>query len=265
VFTDSAGQPILSLGSELVDGTTPIEKRWGGWYVTARRGGPRHRGNLVLTSEQEPDSKEMAAHASLATLDKLVDTRPYLRPSSDVTALLVFEHQVFVQNALTKANQECLRMIDYQKRLQKELKERVTDEPTYESVRRVFASASQDVLDALLSKDEAALPQGGIQGVGGFADAFNPTRIPPSSQSSLRQLDLEHRLFRYRCNYLIQSTTFDRLQPTLRRRVLQRLWHVLTDTVVEPRYDYLESAERDTIRQILTATLRNLPPIWRNT
>src|ERR1051325_9044130 len=116
----------------------------------------------------------MADHANLSTLDRLGDTRPYLRPSSDVTALLVFEHQVFVQNALTRANQQCLRMMDYQKRLQAELKERVTDEPTYESVQHVFASASQEVLDALLSKGEAALPQGGIQGIGGFATAFCP-------------------------------------------------------------------------------------------
>jgi hypothetical protein len=264
VFADSAGQLILSLGSELVDSTTPLEKRWGGWFVTARRAGPRHRGNLVLTSNEEPDSKELAAHANLATLDKLVDMRPYLRSSSDVTALMVFEHQVFVQNALTRANQQCLRMMDYQKRLQTELKQRVTNEPTYESVQHVFASASREVLDALLCKGETALPQGGIQGVGGFANAFNPARKAQSGQPSLRQLDLEQRLFRYRCSYLIQSTTFDRLQPTLRRRVLQRLWHVLTDPVADPRYDYLESAERDTIRQILTTTLRNLPPSWRD-
>jgi len=266
VFTDSAGQLVLSLGSELVDSTTPLEKRWGGWFVTARRAGPRHRGNLVLRNKEEPDSKELAAQANLATLDKLVDMRPYLRASSDVTALLVFEHQVFVQNALTKANQQCLRMMDYQKRLQTELKQPVTDEPTYESVVHVFASASQEVLDALLSKGEAALPQGGIEGVGGFANAFNPTRRSQSSQPSLRELDLEQRLFRYRCSYLIQSATFDRLQPTLRRRVLQRLWHVLTDPpATDSRYDYLKSAERDTIRQILTTTLRNLPPAWRNT
>lgn len=262
VFTDSAGQPVLSLGSELVDSTTPLQKRWGGWFVTAHRSGS-HRGNLMLASHEEPDPKELSAKANLATLDNLVDTRPYLRPSSDVTALLVFEHQVFVQNALTKANQQCLRMMDYQKRLQAELKQEVTEEPAYESVQHVFASATQEVLDALLSRGEAALPPGGIQGVGGFADAFNPASGSPSSQPSLRQLDLERRLFRYRCSYLIQSTTFDRLQPTLRRRVLQRLWIVLTEPASESRYDYLEAAERDTIRQILTRTLGNLPATWR--
>src|SRR5436190_4433332 len=160
VFTDSSGQLMLALGSELVDATTPIEKRWGGWYVTALRAGARHRGNLILTTEHEPTPAELTVGTRLDRLDKLIDTRPYLAPSSDITALLIFEHQVSVQNVLTKANQECLRMLVYQKTLQKELKETLTEEPTYESVRHVFANASQAVLDALLFKDEAPLPEG---------------------------------------------------------------------------------------------------------
>jgi len=55
---------------------------------------------------------------------------------------------------------------------------------------------------------------------------------------------------------------FDRLQPALRRRVLQRLWRVLNDPSSEPRYDYLETAEREAIRDILSSTLRNLPMTW---
>ena len=263
VFTGRDGNPLLALGSELVDSATPIEKRWGGWYVTALRAGERHRGNLILSTEQEPAQKELAASANLNGLEKLVNTRPYLVPSSDVVALLVFEHQVGVQNALTRANQECLRMMVYQKNLQKELKETVTEEPTYESVRRVFSSASQDVLDALLCKDETALPEGGIQGVGGFAKIFGSKGKLNPDVPCLKQLDLRTRLFKYRCSYLIQSTSFDRLQPTLRRRVLQRLWRVLTDTSTEPRYAYLEEGERDSIREILTASLRNLPASWR--
>jgi hypothetical protein len=261
VFTDSAGQPLLSLGSELVDTTTPIEKRWGGWYVTALRGGPRHRGNLVLSTEHEPASEELAKGTHLKTLGTLVDTSPYLVRSSDITALLIFEHQVSVQNALTKANQECMRMLAYQKTLQKELKETVTEEPTYDSVRNVFASASQQVVDALLCKDEAALPEGGIQGVGGFAKAFESEG--EAGERSLRQLDLHQRLFKNRCSFLIQSTSFGRLQPILRRRVLQHLWRVLTEEPVEPRYAYLESAEREAIRTILTSNLHNLPTAWR--
>jgi hypothetical protein len=262
VFTGRDGNPLLALGSELVDTATPIEKRWGGWYVTALRAGERHRGNLVLSTEQEPTQQELAAAASLKDLEKLVNTRPYLVPSSDIAALLVFEHQVTVQNVLTRANQECMRMMVYQKNLQKELKETVTSEPTYESVRRVFSSASQDILDALLCKDEAALPEGGIQGVGGFAKAFVSKGKVSAEVPSLKELDLHTRLFKYRCSYLIQSTSFDRLQPTLRRRVLQRLWRAVTDTSTEPRYAYLEPAERDGIRDILTSSLHNLPANW---
>jgi hypothetical protein len=264
LFTDSGGQPLLSLGSELVDATTPIEKRWGGWYVTALRGGPRHRGNLVLSTEHEPSPDELTAGAKVKGLEKLVDTRPYLVPSSDITALLVFEHQVTVQNVLTKANQECLRMLVYQKTLQKELKETITEEPSYDSVRRVFANASQEILDALLCKDESALPEGGIQGVGGFAKTFETAGKAGTSLSSLRQLDLRQHLLKYRCSYLVQSPSFDRLQPILRRRVLQRLFHVLTDTPVEPRYAYLETTERENIREILSSTLHNLPVAWRS-
>jgi hypothetical protein len=153
-------------------------------------------------------------------------------------------------------------MLAYQRTLQKELKEAVTEEPTYESVRHVFASASQQVLDALLCKDEAALPDGGIQGVGGFAKTFESGG--QAGDRSLRQLDLHQHLLKYRCSFLIQSTSFDRLQPILRRRVLQRLWRVLTEHPAEPRYDYLETAERDAIRAILTSSLHNLPPIWRS-
>jgi hypothetical protein len=263
VFTETGGQPLLSLGSELVDATTPIEKRWGGWYVTALRAGPRHRGNLVLSTEQEPSLQEMGEKANLKSLEKLVDARPYLVPSSDIAALLVFEHQVSVQNVLTKANQDCMRMMVYQRTLQAELKENVTEEPTYESVRHVFTAASQQVLDALLCKDEATLPQGGIQGVGGFEKVFAPKAKASAGVPSLKQLDLQQRLFKYRCSYLIQSSTFDQLQPTLRRRVLVRLWQVLTEPLSEPRYEYLEAAERVTIREIIASTVRNLPVTWQ--
>jgi hypothetical protein len=263
VFADAGGQPLLTLGTDLVDAATPIEKRWGGWYVTAVRGGPRHRGNLVLSSEDLPGPEELGAGANLKSLGKLVDTRPYLVPSSDITALLLFEHQVSVQNVLTKANQECLRMVAYQTNLQRELKEPVIEEPTYESVRHVFSEATQQVLDALLCKNEAPLPEGGIQGVGGFARAFTMNGQPAAEGISLKELDLSQHLLRYRCSYLIQSLTFERLQPTLRRRVLQRLWRVLTEASSEPRYDYLETAERDAIRQILTATIPKLPATWR--
>ena len=38
LYVDAGGQPLLSAGSRMVDHTTPIEHRWGGWYVTGSHG-----------------------------------------------------------------------------------------------------------------------------------------------------------------------------------------------------------------------------------
>ena len=35
--TDGSGDPLLALGSVLVDTTTPFADRWGGWYVTGAK------------------------------------------------------------------------------------------------------------------------------------------------------------------------------------------------------------------------------------
>jgi hypothetical protein len=265
LFCDANGQPLLVLGTDLVDDSTPIEKRWGGWYVTALKAGPQHRGNLMLAAEQEPSSAQLSAGANLASLDKLVDTSPYLVPSSDVTALLVFEHQVSVQNALTRANQQCLRMMNYQTNLQAELKEAVTTEPTYESVKHSFSEAAQQVCDALLFKDAAALPPTGIAGVGTFVRDFENSGRVAVDHPALKSLDLHSRLFRYRCSYLIQSSSFDNLQPTLRRRVLQRLWRVLSEPTPDSRYEYLEPEERRAIRDLIASNVHHLPPSWQVT
>ena len=47
LYVDASGQPMLSAGSRMVDHTTPIEQRWGGWYVTGTHGKATHRGNLI--------------------------------------------------------------------------------------------------------------------------------------------------------------------------------------------------------------------------
>jgi hypothetical protein len=76
-----------------------------------------------------------------ADLAEYFDTSRYLAPTSDVVALLVFEHQLAMHNSLTRAGQSARRMIEYQHALQKSLGEPITDEPAYDSVKSVFAGA----------------------------------------------------------------------------------------------------------------------------
>ena len=102
-------------------------------------------------------------------------------------ALMVFEHQLEMQNALTRAALNSRRMLDYQKNLQRELKEPITEEPVYESVKSVFESSSRELVDDLLFKDEAQLPEG-VEGSAGFQSAFSASAPRASNGSSLKDL-----------------------------------------------------------------------------
>jgi len=264
VHTDATGEPVSALGSELVDSTTPFSRRYGGWYVTGLNGSVRHLGNVVLKANRTPTDAELVHGNNVKSLSPFFDTRPYLAETSDLVALLVFEHQVTVQNVLTKANQHCMALMAYQQGVQRDLQERVTEEPTFESVDNAFVDAVQQVLDALLSKDEAPLPEGGVKGIGGFTEAFGRETRSKNGEPTLKDLDLKQRVLKYRCSYLIQSSSFDRLQPALRKRVLRRLRRVLSDPANDQRYAYLEPAERLAIRKIVGSTVRNLPPNWKS-
>ena len=59
VYPDSSGMPIFSAGTVRVDHTTPITKRWGGWYVSGKHGKQSHVGNLIVRGEvKEPMDKD---------------------------------------------------------------------------------------------------------------------------------------------------------------------------------------------------------------
>ncbi|TDU81858.1 hypothetical protein EI77_01170 [Prosthecobacter fusiformis] len=255
VFPSITGHPILSQGSTVVDSTTPFSDRWGGWYVTGTHGDAVHRGNVIAT-EKADNTCEMPVDqgANVVSLTGFFDTRPYPRASSDIVALMVLEHQTSVQNALTKANHSALRALHMQTSLQKELGEPVQHEPV-STARRIIEHCVEDVLDALLFKDEAALPEGGIEGDEAFQTAFGKTAHRNSEGRSLKDFQLLNRLFKYRCSYMIHSRTFDQMQPALRQAVLARLDAVLAGTENSGRYDYLGESERRQIRGILDETL----------
>jgi hypothetical protein len=158
IFTAETGEPLFGYGSEVVDFRTSFTNRWGGWYVTGKHGNFLHRGNALAHEEHGELVVDFRRGANLTNLSDLVQTQPYLRPDSDIVALLVLEHQTAMQNTLTRASLDCRRMLAYQKNLQAELKEPVTEGLVYDSVQHVFAAAAQRVVDDLLFKDEAELP-----------------------------------------------------------------------------------------------------------
>lgn len=104
VFTDRRGRPLLNAGTFRTDYTSPLKERWGGWYVTGTHGSQRHMGNVVASSEDQPIQLDVEAGANVIDLTRRLDTSDYLRPDSDIVALMVLEHQVAMHNGITAAN-----------------------------------------------------------------------------------------------------------------------------------------------------------------
>ena len=263
VFPGPEGHPIMSQGSTVVDTTTPFSDRWGGWYVTGRHGSELHRGNVtaIETSDQTCEI-DFEKGSNVTNLSKLFDTTPYKRKTSDIVALMVLEHQTSVQNVLTKANHTAMRAMHMQTSLQRELGEKVESEPTG-TARRIIDHCADDVVEALLFKDEAVLPDGGIEGDPAFQTAFTKRSPQSSDGRSLKDFQLLSRLFKYRCSYMVYSLTFQHLTPPLKKTVFDRLWTVLDGKDTSGDFDYLNDSERGHIRRILAETLPGAPAAWK--
>ena len=253
VFTDENGDPMLKYGSELVDLRTPFTNRWGGWYVTGKHGSAVHRGNLFAREKNGELDANLKSGANITDLSRFFDTSLYPTNSSDIVALLVLEHQTAMQNSLTHASMNCRRMLDYQKNLQRELKETVTDELVYDSVKSVFDSAAKQIVDDLLFQGEAELPEG-LEGAPAFQQAFQRNARRAAEGESLKDFSLEGHLFRNRCSYLIYSDCFLKLPVQLKQRVYERLARALQPDDADPRFAYLEKDERARIAKILKET-----------
>jgi len=113
------------------------------------------------------------------------------------------------------------------------------------------------VVDYLLFVD--AVPVTGIAGTSGFAETFGARGPRDSRGRSLRDFDLDGRLFRYPCSYLIYSPGFTGLPVTAKAAVFDRLREVLSGADPDPRYDRLTADDRRAVVEILRDTLPNLP------
>lgn len=253
VFPDATGEPLFKHGSEVVDFRTPFANRWGGWYVTGQHGSALHRGNLVAHETDGRLEADLHRGANLTNLAPFFDVTLYLTDSSDIVALLVLEHQTAMQNTLTRASLNSRRMLAYQQNLQRDLGEPVTEELVYDSVKRVFDNATQEIVDDLLFRGEAPLPPG-VAGAPAFQQAFVRHARRTADGHSLKDFSLRGRLFQNRCSYLIYSDAFLQLPAQLKQRVYARLARALDDKDPDPRFAYLEAAECRRIKAILRQT-----------
>ncbi len=104
VYPDSMGMPASRMGNPVTDDRTPIEDRWGGWYVSGTHGGMRHKGNAVAHDQAHPDLLETQGTQNLTSLAKKFDATGYMSGVSDIVALMTLEHQTRMTNLMTRVS-----------------------------------------------------------------------------------------------------------------------------------------------------------------
>ncbi|MCR9297115.1 MAG: hypothetical protein NXI32_30815, partial [bacterium] len=250
VFADAAGHPKLGSGTFTTDHTSEFQDRWGGWYVTGQHGTMRHMGNTICKGEARDFDRETGAN-DLDLKDNF-RTDSYLTPHSDIVALMVLEHQTQMHNAIAFANYET-RMALHQSYQMNALLDRPKDHIS-DSAQRRIASAADRVLEYLLFCDEFALSDE-VRGSTSFAEDFSARGIRDSKGRSLRDFDLQTRMFRYPCSYLIHSPAFAGLPDSVRSQVLGRLKDILTGDDPSEKYQHLTTEMRGEILEILSDTM----------
>jgi hypothetical protein len=242
--TDEEGIVDLSSGTSLVNHRTPIEERWGGWYVSGQHGEQTHRGNLFGKTALSRHEQEPNYLGNQAELARFFDVSKYPAPTSDIVALMVLEHQTHMHNFITRLNYEATIALQQYGHL------------------NYLKNVTEAFLNYLLFTEEAPFVAP-IKGSESFATRFVAEGPRDKQGRSLREFDLQTRLFKYPCSYLIYSEAFDALPEKIKMRVYERLWEVLNATDPAGSFQRLSLESRRDIREILAQTKNDLPEYWK--
>ncbi|MGN6133945.1 MAG: hypothetical protein ACTHOU_05555 [Aureliella sp.] len=256
VYSTPAGRFVSGSPTFVTDHSSPFEQRWGGWYVTGTHGEMRHLGNVTCTDESRPGWIDPDEGANLTRLPGRVRSGAYLTEDSDLVALMVLEHQTQMHNWITRAGYEA-RTAAYQDRGINEALDRPLDYES-ESTGRRIASIGEKLVRYLLMADEFPLGSP-VRGTSSFAETFSKRGPHDAKGRSLYQLDLEKRLFKYPCSFLIYSEQFEALPERVKSFIGQRLHTILLGDQPVKGYEKLADEDRRAIAEILAETK---PDFW---
>ncbi|MBI1348816.1 hypothetical protein GC163_21295 [bacterium] len=219
----------LVSGRAKVTQATPIDVRWGGWYITGESPSQPHRGNLVSAEDHAQHRDQPLFRGALPDLSPLVDLQIYPHPNSDLAAAMLMDHFSDTYNLLVRAGTEA----------------RLGEEVT----------VIDDLVTALLCLDEAPL-LGPVKGVGGFSTAYEKLGPADSKGRSLREFDLQTRLFRWGMSPMVYTPTFQQLPDAVRLDVDRQITALLTGETPWPESAPARSkADREVALSILRETL----------
>lgn len=242
--TDENGVVDLNTGTSLVNHRTPLEERWGGWYVTGTHGDQTHRGNLIGKAAFERQEKQPNFLGNLTDLKTLFDDAGYPSGQSDIVALMVLEHQTHMHNFITRLNYEATLALGQYGHI------------------NYLKNVSEAFLKYLLFTEEAPL-RSSIKGISGFSESFVSQGPKDRQGRSLREFDLQTRVFKYPCSYLIYSEPFDALPAKMKEHLYRRLREILTGQDTKPEFKSISPESKRAILEILLDTKSDLANCWK--
>ena len=256
VFTSPSGVQAPKTPQFITGQESPMKDRWGGWYVTGTHGSQTHMGNSLLAEGAAADQLDRKAGSNVLSLRSRVDTEKYLTGTSDIVAHLVLAHQTQMHNLITQTN--------YQTRiaLANDEAKKVPAGTISDAARKQFERPAEALVRYLLFANEAPFAEA-VKGDSGFAEEF-VSRGPRDSQGrSLRDFDLQKRIFKYPCSYLIYSEAFDSIPGPAKEFIYKRMFDILSGREQGPEFASLSGTDRRAILEILVATKPGLPEEWK--
>jgi hypothetical protein len=243
---------IQSSVQDFVNGhNSPLSDRWGGWYVTGKHGEDRHLGNGFY-GETEPTDEVMKANSNITDLRDKFDTKKYPVADSDAVALLVLDHSVRMQNYMIVAQYETVTAQSERKNPKIKL---------VDNSRWRIKNSGEALLAYMLYRDEGAL-RGPISGTSSFTDDFSKRGPRDRKGRSLFEFDLNKRVFKYPCSFLIYSKSFEALPKEMKDYVWKRLSEILTGQEKSRLYAKLTAADQLAVKEILLDTKPEFRAWW---
>lgn len=245
----SGGQPVPDAEPVPSDHRSPFDRRWGGWFITGGTGRTRHMGNTLFAVDGR--QARPGTPQQLPSLEGKFDPDGYPSLYSDVAAVMTLNHQVRMINLMTR--------VGYETRIA--LHQMQNDAQSTGAATRLIAADARELVDYLLFADEAPLPDR-FESTSGFKEQFEHYGPWDRRGRSLKQLDLESRLLRYPCSYMIYSPAFDGLPGATKDAIYARMWDVLSGKDVDRKYARLTPQLRADIVGILLDTKPGVPPYF---
>jgi hypothetical protein len=248
VIPGANGGSLTSFRQEALGHGVPLSERFGGWLVTGLGKLKEHRGNVTGRLSGDDLSTTPVEFGSTFNVSRYPST------GSDLLPQLLHEHQAGFITLALEATYRCRVALDAGGGTVPS--DRVTEMET----------AAEALTQYLLFKAEVPLPEGGVAGEPAYLTDFAAiNRQTDPAGRSLRDLELKTRLLRHRCSYMIYSPVFTGLPPDMKSRVYRHLAKALApaaEGTSGEAYEYLGTDEKTAIRDILKATLKDLPEGW---